>query len=108
VTQVKPVDLLAVAIGIRQRRSSPIAYKKEIAQGFNAGSLLAFSEQCGDRQSKMLTKEIEKRSLDRRDGVNRHPEIECLLSTSARVAFGKRRTYLGQDVIACTDVAAND
>ena len=38
----------------------------------------------------------------------RHPEIECLPSTSARVAFGKRRTYLGQDVIGCTDVAAND
>ena len=106
--QVEPVRLAGLAVDVGQAGLPPVADEEEITERLDAGTLLAFAEQCGDQEIEMLAEQIEQRALHRGHRMDGDAEVEGLLAAAAGVAVGEGLAHRGQDVVAGADGLADD
>ena len=64
----------------------PLGLRGRVALGFAAGALLPLAEQCRHRHTEVLAEQVEQGRLDRRDGVDRGPQVEGLRTAAAGIA----------------------
>ena len=87
---------------------APVADIEQITEHLDRIALLPFTEQFRDGNAQVLAEQVEQSGLERRHGVNRDTQVECLEASPRRIAVREAASHIVQDAVIAADRLTDD